>query len=842
MRKMGEGDINSKICLVGEAYGTQEERQQKPFVGSAGEELWKIMHILGVARCDCYITNVVNHKLQHDDFTSLLKFSKDKTGIETATYKEYKAGLAEELKQVKSNIIVAFGNNALYTLVGYIDITKRRGSIYESTLLPGRKVIACIHPAALLNRYEGGKLKRANYLYTHFIRMDLKKALLESAYPEIKLPERNIVIGPSYIEAVAYLNMIKNEHKRVAFDIEVMNEEVSCISFAHSASDVISIPFISHGNDYMNPEQELDIWLLIASILEDSSIEKIGQNSVFDASFLYRKMGIKTRNIQDTMVAQAILYPDFPKGLDFITSMWTNEPYYKDEGKKWFKMGGSERNFWIYNAKDSAVCIEAFPKQVVELTKQGNIETYKRQVALIPILIYMQERGLKIDIEGLRSMSEKADIDISRLRNDLDTVAGMPLNPNSPKQLIEYFYINKKIPAYFNKGSMTTDDNAMRRLARKGIREAVLIRDIRKLRKLKGTYLDVTLSKDNRLRSAMNPVGTKNGRLSSSEDIFDEGTNIQNLPDIMRKFVIPDEGMVMYEVDLSQGENRIVAYIAPEPIMRDAFETGQDVHSLTGALISGLTAEEVKRQDKAGIKCPLGTGDFTLRFWGKKANHGLNYDLGYKSFALKYDMIESDAKFIVDRYHQVYPGVRLYHSWIRAMLQKNRTIKNPFGRVRLYLDRWGDDLFKESYNFIPQSTVADIIIDTMLYIYYRQDIFASVDLINQIHDSLVFQIPLDRGWAHHAIILYEIKKRLEQKVKWHNEEFSIPVDISMCMNLSKKGKREVIVSVENLKGLDNELFRVYTEQRASGAIQEVDSNISDSILSAEEVEFELGDV
>lgn len=871
---LGEGSLDSKIVLVGEAPGVQEEACGRPFVGPAGKELLRIMHTVGLARSDCYITNVIKEHPPRDDINKFIRFGKYGEAIETEEFKKYKEQLKHELMLCKANVIVALGNVPLYTLTGKTAITKRRGSIYESTLVPKRKVLACIHPSSALRKYIHGM----------FIRMDLRKAIRESDFPEIILPVRDIKIKPTFPEVMHYLDNIKSMNKEgdlIAFDIEVVNEEVSCISFAKTPTDVMSIPFIFHGTDYFNPDQELDIWLMIASILEDERIKKVGQNLIFDCSFLYRKMGIKVRNVEDTMIIQAIMYPDFPKGLDFITSMWTSEPYYKDEGKKWFKIGGSETDFWIYNAKDSAICREVFPKQAEECKIQGNIETYKRQVALVQILVYMQERGLRVDVDGMRNASVEADEKIVEMMKELSTITNrsvaikMETNPDvykvvsetgdvevldkasfsryckiynvlntaSAQQLSSFFYGEKRIQPYYKDGKVTTDEMAMKRIARKGVREAEIIRDIRKLKKLKGTYFDINLSKDNRLRSSMNPVGTKNGRLSSSEDIFGEGSNIQNLPDAMKKFVIADEGMVLYEIDLSQGENRIVAYIAPEPLMKEAFEQGKDVHSLTASLISGIPADEIKRQDKEGIKCPLGTGEYTMRFWGKKANHGLNYDLGYKSFAIRYDMQESEAKYIVERYHQVYPGIRQYHAWIRAMLQtNNRKIVNPYGRARIYLDRWGDELFKEAYNFIPQSTVADIIIKCMLHIYYNQHLFEHVDILNQVHDSIIFQIPKYVSWNEHARILIDIKKKLEEPVPWHTGSFIIPVDISMCANLGKKGRKEVRVDETNPEGLANELSRIYEELRTSGAVQVMDWDFSDSSVSSEESVIEMGDV
>jgi len=804
VRVEAEGSLDSKICLVGEAPGVQEVVTGRPFVGPAGNELMKILHMVGIARSDCYITNVVKEHPPKDDFTVFLRFTSRGDPIETPAYQRYVEELKEELSRCKANVIVPLGNNTLWALCGRTGITKWRGSILESTLLPGRKCIPTIHPSAALRQY----------IYTHFIRMDLHKVLQQSNEPDIKLPERSLIINPSYDSILEYLDRVSRSQV-VAFDIEVVNEEISCISFALSPTNAISIPFVSGGSETMSPDKELEVWLRIASILENPDIVKIGQNLAFDVTFLYRKFGIKTRRIEDTMVGMAIAFPDFPKGLDFITSVFTNEPYYKEDGKKWFKLMANEYSFWVYNAKDSAVCIEAYPEILNRLRMQNNIRTYERQRSLIEPLVYMQERGLRIDVEGLKKASMEAEEQIMEKMEELTKVAGFELNPNSPKQLASYFYVTKRLQPYYKDGKITTDDDAMRRLARKGIQEAILIRDIRKLRKLKGTYYDINLSKDGRLRSAMNPVGTKTGRLSSSEDIFGEGGNIQNLPDQMKAFIIPDDGMVLYNVDLSQAENRIVAYIAPEPIMKEAFESGIDVHARTASLIFGIPIEQVS--DEPG-SCQLGTGEHSQRFWGKKTNHSLNYDLGYKSFALKFDMQEREAFTIVERYHQVYPGVRQYHAWVRSKLQKDRTLTNLMGRSRVFLGRWGDELFKEAYAFIPQSTVADVINERgIIRIYYGSDMKA-VDLLNQVHDSLVFQIPESVGWEEHARILLAIKSSLEIPLEWHGEQFVIPCDIRMCNNLTKKGSMEVKVDGKGIERLATDLHGIYRQLRASSSI------------------------
>jgi DNA polymerase-1 len=450
-----------------------------------------------------------------------------------------------------------------------------------------------------------------------------------------------------------------------------------------------------------------------------------------------------------------------------------------------------------------------------------------------------------MDTAGLKAASIEAGNKIDAFQAELNELVGFELNPNSPKQLIEYFYIKKRIKPYINKdGGMTTDEDAMRRLARQGIREAQIIRDVRKWRKLKGTYLDVTLSPDNRLRSAMNPGKTKTGRLASGEDIFGEGTNVQNLPEVMRQYQLVDEGMICYVCDLSQAENRIVANIAPEPLMLEIFEKGRDMHSITGAYVSGLKAEEVKQQDEDGIKSSLGTGEYTWRFWGKKLNHSLDYDLGYKQFALKFDLTESESRPIVEGWHQLYPGIRQYHSWIQSQLQVNRTITNLFGRKRLFLNRPDDKMHKEAYAQIPQSTVADKINEHGVeYLYYEeQDIFHPVDLLNQIHDSVVFQLPLSISWEQHAKILMMLKYSLEKPLEWHGKSFIIPLDIKMHIhNLSKKDSQGVKIDGQDIGRLASQLSEIYRQHGGAQQVQTMDWDISDISVLEEEGEAALGD-
>ena len=778
-----EGDPRSPICVVAEAPGTQEVKLRRHLSGPSGDLLFECMRVVGIPRSECYITSLIKEQPYRNDMRQFISL---KTKIPNISVKAqlYIEQLKREIEKTECNVIVALGTNALYVLTGERSITKWRGSVLECTLVPGKKVIGCIHPSSAMR----------NYLYRHYITHDMRRIKEESEFPEIREPARNYIIAPSYTDTMIYLEKCL-EADMVAFDIEVSNMEMSCISFAVDSTSVISIPFSEGGKEYFSIIQEMEVMKKITEVLENPDIIKLGQNVIFDSTFLFRKYGIRTRPCHDTMVGQAILLPEFPKGLDFITSIYTKERYYKDEGKHRIKTGrGSDRTFWLYNAKDSIVLMEAFPSIYKDLEKQNNIDTYTRQVGLIEVLVYCSEHGIRMDVEGLKSEGKIVEKEIDSLYKELTDLCGFQINFNSPKQLKDYFYITKGLKPYKDRKThkISTNEEALKRIARKGHKEASILLKLRGLNKLKSTYLDVKLDDDNRLRCSYNPVGTRSGRLSSGKTIFGTGTNLQNQPPIMKRFMLADKGYVLYNVDLSQAENRIVAYLGPDETMINAFEGGRDIHSQTAGLIFNKPMEQISRD--AG-SCDIGSGEYSERFWGKKANHGLNYDLSYKSFALIYEIPEKEAKFIVDRYHTAYPGVRKFQAAIRNQLEKDRTLTNCFGRQRLFMDRWADPMFKEAYSFLPQSTVADKINEQgMIYLYNNTRHFSKVEILNQVHDSIVFQIPIDAGWDYHFNALMYLKQSLEEPIKYNGLKFSIPMDCEMGLNMKDTISVDLIVS------------------------------------------------
>lgn len=791
-----EGPMDTAIAIVGEAPGEDEQRMNRPFVGAAGKELDRLLGAAGIQRTTCYIDNVVQERPYNNDISTFVDFKKSKV-LRTPAFDRYVDGLKLRLSNCKANVIVALGNVPLYALTGLHGITKYRGSILESSLLPGRKIIPTIHPSAVLREYS----------YNRFVVFDLIRAKQESKSPDLHLPFRMLITDPSYSQVMSYLDECENSTD-VAFDIEVTHKHVSHISFANSPYMSMCIPFYDGGRDYFTPDQEASIWIRIEKLLENTNVRKWAHNAVFDVAFLYKRYGIITQNVACSMIAVATLYPDYPHSLAFVTSIYCEgEPYYKDDRSLYEDNPfGSVQQFRIYNAKDSAMCIQAGLKMEQELTRQGNIETFKWKCELVHPLAYMQEHGIRMNVERLRSASARASKNLARYERVLEKLCGRKINYKSPKQLKDYFYgvlghdpyiKSVKTPAG-RKSSVTVDELALTRLARKGVRAAQCLLGMRKLHKAQSTYYDMNLDEDNRLRCSFNPVGTTNDRLSSSKTIFDTGANMQNQPGEIKRLMLADDGYGICNVDLGQAENRVVAFIANEPRMMEAFSQGIDIHKRTAALILGIPETEVTKRDRNEI--------------GKPANHGLNYGLGYKKFALMHQMEESHARFIVEQYHMSYPAIRQWHAIIQAELSRDRTLTNLYGRKRTFVDRWSDELFKSAYDYIPQSTVGTKMNkEGVVFIYQNSSTyFRGWQLLNQVHDSVVIQFPLSLGAQQLADGCMRLKDSLEKPLSYHGRSFSIPADFGFgynCKDLTELKSRSISTATD-MANFIREVFHI----------------------------------
>jgi len=819
---------DAKICLIGEAPGDKEAYHKECFIGPAGRILRELCASVGINFRDCHVTNVIKYQPKsRNNVKEFIDLSKKEPQYFN-NYLEHEEALRLELSQSKANVFVALGAVPLWALTRQKGITTRRGSIYESTLLPGKKVVACLHPSSCT--YEG------KYTNRYLINFDLSKALKESNFPELKFKPRTIHINPTFKEAKEYLLHILNSIKETSFDIELVLAQLNCFGFSLSPEETMCIA-LSRGSEHVfSFNEELEILSLTNRILSSKKIIKIMQNKIFDTAVMFNKYNMISHRVHDTMIGQAILCPDLPKGLDFLTSIYTDMPYFKDQSSKmWKGVSGSWDQFFRYNGKDTLSTHECWHRIQEDLHSQGNWITYLYQNLIVSPLIYMSERGYLMDHVGLRKASvdaaikiagdageyltsigkgtkyadviwaEKQGYEVGGIWKQLWTMFKEPLNPNSSDQMKHYFYITKNLPPYKNrvkeggryKSVITVDKMALKRLSRKGHAEAELILDMRYISKRKSTYYDMKLSKDNRFRTSYNPVGGGGDRLSSSKrELDDEGTNAQNQPLETKPFMIADPDCILINIDIKQADNRVWANICPEPMMKEAFDDGVDVHALTGTGIFNMPIEDIIYEHENGINCDVGDGTKSRRFWAKKSNHSFNYGEGAEAFSLLMEIPISEAKRIRDGYLKMYPGVEQGWRWIRNDLYQIRTLYNCFNRKRIFLGELNAHTFNSAYSFIPRSTVVDCINrNGIIYAYYNK-YFNDVELLGQVHDSITLQAPLRLNINKLYDIINNIRLSLETPIKWKDTTFVLPAEVSVGFDLKNQVEIDMLNRTE----------------------------------------------
>lgn len=759
-----EGPKHCKIAIVGEAPGAQEELEGRPFCGSSGSILNTKLHQIGLSRNDCYITNLVKVRPPGNDFSIYWKGNQP-----TQELLEWKQKLLEELNGTHTNLILALGSNALWALTGQTSIGKWRGSILTTTLPSGKvvKVIGTYHPAAILRQWD----------FSAVVSCDFKKALKESAFPELILPIRELLIEPTIEDVIFHCNQpfLKSKDCDVAYDIETVPGQITCVSLAFNKNVSMSIPTTLH---YWGTHQRLkEVITLVQDVLCSNMGLKIAHNSSYDIQYLMRCFNIlPTKPWFDTMIAQHSCYSEMLKSLAFCTSIYTNEPYYKDDLKVWNMDKTNDHKLWTYNAKDSAVTFEIMEALNKEIDILGTRSTFNFMMELLEPLLFMMLRGLKVDevrrLEHQHKLLPELEERIKRIQFQYGNV-----NPNSPKQVNELI-AKLGIPPIINRktGKPTTSKKALEKLSNRSpeLNEIVSARADKTL--ISNFVMIDTDPNDFRLRCSFNSTGTETGRLSSSESIFGSGRNLQNFPKRVRDIIIPDVGMIFTEADLKGAEARVVAYLCEDAMLIKLMEEDKNVHTYTANLIWGVTEEEVKL-DKA-LREIEGKDTESLYYKAKRIRHSGNYRGTWVTVSEQLGISAKDAKTILQKYYIQSPNLTRWHKSVEDKIKSSRTLTTVLSRKRIFFGRFGEQLFKEAIAYEPQETVAHILNLGLIKFYNEVCKKYPVEALLNVHDSILVQHPPELKEFVHS----ELHRCMRVDLTIHGRTFFIPIEIKSGMN------------------------------------------------------------
>jgi DNA polymerase-1 len=383
---------------------------------------------------------------------------------------------------------------------------------------------------------------------------------------------------------------------------------------------------------------------------------------------------------------------------------------------------------------------------------------------LIRILALMEERGVRIDLPYLRTLSSDFATQINRIEREIHKLAGRKFNVNSPKQLSAILFEDLGLkPTRKGKTHYSTSVDVLQELSREhDLPKEVL--DFREYSKIKSTYIDplITLARKSRIHTTFNQTGTSTGRLSSSDP------NIQNIPirtevgRTIRKGFIADKGYVLCSADYSQVELRLLAHITGDNALIEAFKQNKDIHRHTASLVFNIPEHEVTD---------------TQRRMAKVVNYGLIYGMSEFGLAHRLDIPHEEAMHFIDSYYNLYSGVAAWREKLISSAEECGYVETLLGRKRpvpeIISSIYGDREFakRAAINAPIQGTAADLIKIAMINTEKRlSQAGFSRGLLLSIHDELVFEIEEPRVEEARAIIEDAMVNALE---------LNVPIEVSI---------------------------------------------------------------
>ena len=598
-----------------------------------------------------------------------------------------------------------------------------------------------------LKKMTGGEVVGTQQMSLFQDKSTPETAEIKGSHMENKM-KAIVVDTPSSLTA---LTSVLSKASHISFDTEStstdeMTASLVGISLSIKDGEGYYIP-VGHNSGRQLPLEQ--VVSALRGPMTDTHIPKIGHHLKYDFIMLARH-GIRVAPLSfDTMVAEFVLDPGSRNlGLKNMAGARLGESMTHIEdligtGKNQRSMADVNiADASLYAAADAETTLRLKPLLEVELKRFPKLWNLFENIEmpLVPVLADMEMAGIALDRKFFAKFSKDLAERLSALENQVYTAVGKTFNLNSTQQLSEVLFgtLHLSPPDKGRKTSSGHYSTAAGVLDEMSGQHPVvdMILEYRELSKLKSTYVDALPlqihPEDGRVHTSFSQTGAVTGRLSSSDP------NLQNIPTrtdlgrLVRRGFIADPGNVLLSVDYSQIELRIVAHMAGDEAMLNAFRAGQDIHATTAAAIYGVPLDKVTKE---------------MRRHSKAINFGLIYGMSAFGLTRTTDLTLSESQDFVTEYFKQFPGVKKYLDGIRKEAARAGYVETILGRRRYFpnLKSGLNQVMKnreerEAINAPIQGTAADIMKIAMIKI---PSALAQAGLhgkmLLQVHDELVLE-------------------------------------------------------------------------------------------------------
>ena len=579
-------------------------------------------------------------------------------------------------------------------------------------------------------------------LYEILKRLELNSIIKKLDLSGVDNVKENEDIFKDFSYQVGDKNMISGDKVTVVLDFD---------------GDNISTAAVGAGNNAVVLNEQDDI----KELLEDDSIAKV----MFDVKEAIVKLNcrIDIKNIaDDTAIAAYLVDPAKNEyTIEKLASEYFGTVIEKPEVKQLSLLDDVETDRSEYLAK-CAVALGVLNERIGDKIKENGQEKLYQEVELplVTVLAHLEINGFLVDDHQLKEFADKLGEKIDALTNEIYMLAGEEFNINSPKQLGVILFEKLELkPVKKTKTGYATNADVLEKLRDKHP-IVNFIMEYRQLAKLKSTYCDglraVVNPNTHRIHSVFTQTVTVTGRLSSTEP------NLQNIPTRtelgreIRKMFVAKEGYVLVDADYSQIELRVLAHIANDETMINAFRNNEDIHAVTASQVLGIPLEDVTKEQRSSAKA---------------VNFGIVYGIGEFSLAQDLHISVKEAKAYIESYLEKYHGVRNYMESIKEQAKKDGYVKTMLNRIRyipeLKSPNYNIRQFGErvALNTPIQGTAADIIKLAMVRVDNRLiNEGLKSKLILQVHDELIVEAHKDEVDKVKQILSEEMQSAMELNV------------------------------------------------------------------------------
>jgi len=556
-------------------------------------------------------------------------------------------------------------------------------------------------------------------------------------------------------------------------DLDPFQAKIAGIALSWVEGVAYYIP-LSHPDISLSYKETLD---KIKPIFENVTIRKYGQNLKFDTAILAHH-GIEVQNVYfDSMLASYVLNPSNRQhGLGALAEKlldYTMIPI-KDligsgkNQKRMTEVPAAEVTAYACEDADITLRICKILEAQIDNSAMKNL-FYNLEMPLIAVLRTMEENGIRIDLDLLKSISIDLDGQLKTLIDEIHRIAGHEFNISSPQQLGNILFedlkiheeLGKRKPKKTKSGQISTSEQTLERYAAHPVVQKVL--DYRQFTKLKNTYIDAFPELVNpltgKLHTSYMQAVAATGRLSSTNP------NLQNIPirtslgkEMRRAFIPSRDDYVLLSADYSQVELRIMAHLSGDPVLIDGFMQGDDIHAATAASIFDVDIHQV-------------TGD--QRRKAKTINFGIMYGMNKYGLANRLNISASEAEEFIYNYFATYPNIQMFmretirqaqeQGYVETMMNRRRylpEIKSTNRNIREFAER-------TAINTPIQGSAADLIKQAMLNVHnFMIEEEPAAAMLLQVHDELVFEVEKS--------IVDEFANKIENLMS-HAMQLSVPL-------------------------------------------------------------------